>query len=256
MSILNPVRVVKLENLDALKNAATAPLEELGEIRTDLLKIRPVSLDSPFMKNRSGLLSGDQIQQAIASLKDCQRERTRLWVIERKTLMRLHDAKAHEHPSVNLPSFQQFLSKHFEKNIAYLYLKEVASGKKEQLLGLPVGTYSLHQFKILERFRCFVSVGTLHPGEGLKAGVKPNPQGIAHLRECWAIACEEAGGNRPTSKDIEKAVRVMGERYPNEYAKQKETSSVRKWKERAILAENRVQELEAMLAQLTTGANK
>ena len=253
------VRVVKVSNLE---NAATAPLEELGEVRTQFLRLSPERTGHPWHGDSPERLNQSEIRNCISALKDCQSERVRLWTIERKILMRLHDTEAHKHPDINLPSFQQFLVKYFDKTAAELYRKEVAAARIERALELPPGSYSIHQLKPLQRFRAFVPVGSHQApkteGSSHKVfrgkqdsdeyGVKPNPKGIERVKECWTIACDESGNDRPKTLHIEAAVQEMARRYPEDYGHKKTTSLLKRWKERAIAAEARVKELEQILS--------
>jgi hypothetical protein len=214
--ILSPVKVVQA-NPSAIASGACAiaPLEFFGTPRIQLSEI--------------------DIARAIKTLEDCQNSRKRIVAKERQVLLTLYDGEAHLHPSINLPSFQQFLLKQFGKTASLQYLKELSAGRKEQILKIPIGTYSVYQFKILERFRCFAPVGSKRDNKGqfrpgaAQFGVKPCPLQIERLQECWEIACSLHGSSQPDVKVINKAVQEMGQKYP-EYRGRKPTSTVVKLK--------------------------
>jgi hypothetical protein len=202
-------------------------------------------------------LTKDKIVDCITILNECQKT----WQIERQILIYLNDMEVHKHPSVNMPSFGQFLSSHFDKTTYRRYIRELAHGRREQLLGLPIATYSRDQFIRLERFRCFVPVGSMPRKKGgqlkvIRAGTKIDYQAIERMKECWSIACNLAQCDRPKTEHIEAAAEEMNLRYPGEYPSLKPRNSLKVWKERAIafekramVAESRVQELEVILEQ-------
>lgn len=210
--ILSPVKVVQA-NPSAIVSGkgAIAPLESFGVPRLQL--------------------SERDIAKAIETLTACQNSRKRAMAKERQVLLMLYEGEVHLHPSISLPSFQQFLLVQFGKTVSSQYLKELSAGRKEQILGIPVGTYTVYEFKILERFRCFIPNGSKRDDKGQfrsgssQFGVKPCPFQIERLKECWAIACSIAGNPTPDTKAINKAVGEMEKTYP-EYAGRKPVSTV------------------------------
>lgn len=225
--ILSPVKVVQA-NPSAIVSGkgAIAPLESLGVTRIQL--------------------SERDIAKAIETLTACQNSRKRAMAKERQVLLMLYEGEVHLHSSINLPSFQQFLLVQFGKTVSLQYLKELSAARKEQLLEVPVGSYTVYEFKVLERFRCFVSTGSRRDDKGQfrsgssQFGVKPCLLQIERLKECWAIACNLSGTPTPDTKAINKAVRQMEEKYP-EYAGRKPISTVTRLKSQlfSLEAENK-----------------
>jgi hypothetical protein len=247
VSTRNSLRVVKVDLKDLESELIyTAPLEELGEVETPIASIPTLPLN-PLRRQYNpgvyspGILGEREIREGIKTLRTCAVEHRKLWKIERQILLRFYNAEVHTHLSVNLPSFRQFLLANFDRITANAYVDQVAVGRKEELLKVPIGTYSLDDFKILERFRCF-------PSKGRGFGNQPDPVQIERLKECWKIACSKSS-SLPTLPHIVEAVKEMGQKYP-EYAVQKEISSVQKWRNKAIAAEARVVELEAEVEEL------
>jgi hypothetical protein len=202
-------------------------------------------------------LTEQRIVDCVQVLRECQRT----WQIERQILIYLYDSEVHKHPSIGRESFGLFLSHTFDSTTWRRYQKEVAIARREQLLDLPVGTYSIDQFRRMVRFRCYVPIGGVQDKaggkiQGIRPGVKRDELQISRLKECWQIACNLSGSDRPKTHHLESAVQEMSERYPGEYSKLKPRSSLEIWKNRAIVAENRVAELEAMLAQFTGEINR
>jgi hypothetical protein len=231
----SPVRVVQASmSAIASGEGLIAPLEELGPIRIQLTE--------------------GNIARAIETLTVCQNSRKRILARERQTLLLLYEGEAHLHPSINLPSFQQFLLVQFGKRISLQYLKELSAGRKEKLLEVPVGTYTVYEFKILERFKCFVPNGSKRDEKGVfragsaQFGVKPCPVQIERLRQCWTIACELHGTSQPDTRSINKAVKEMEERYP-EYRGRKPTSTVTRLKLEIEVLKQENQQLREMLAR-------
>lgn len=231
---LSPVKVVQAPEAIASGKSAIAPLEELGVIWLQLTK--------------------QNIAKAIETLTICQNSRKKMLARERQALLTLYEGEAHLHPSINLPSFQQFLLVQFGKRASSQYLKELSAGRKEKILEIPVGTYSVYEFKVLERFKCFVPYGSKRDERGIfqpgsaQFGVRPCPLQIQRLKECWAIACDLAGTSQPDTQHINKAVREMEERYP-EYAGRKPTSTVTRLKLQIEALEQENRQLKEMLAQ-------
>jgi hypothetical protein len=219
-------------------------------------------------------LTEQRIADCLKILDECERT----WQIERQVMIYFHNSEIHKHPSINCESFGLFLARTFSRKRHLRYQKEVAIARREELLGIPIATYSRDQFRRMERFRCFVPIGGVQDKaggklQGVRPGVKRDELQIARLKECWQIACELSDSNRPETHHLESAAEEMNRRYPGEYpdlkprssrqiwknraiTAEKKLISLQSWEKRAILAENRVAELETRLAQLTTGANK
>jgi hypothetical protein len=252
----SPVKIVKANPSDISRGLAAAlPLESLGEVETAIANI-PAAPCRPLRDEKNpGILGEEEIKKGIRLLQTCQGEHKKLWAVERKILLRFYNSKVHTHKSINLKSFQQFLVVTFDKTTAFQYLKELAVARKEELLSIPIGTYSIYIFKSLERFRCYTPIGSKRGEKGVfqsgsqNYGVKANPVEVARLRECWGIAKALAAPSMPEHKHILAAVEEMAQKYP-EYGGRKEISSVAKWKKRALEAEALVEKLRQEIAQL------
>ena len=209
-------------------------------------------------------LTEQRIADCLQILRECQRT----WQIERQVMLYLSDSEVHKHPSVQCGSFGLFLKTNYNRKDYLRYLKEIAIGRRERLLGIPIATYSRDQFLRMERFRCFVPKGSgqSKPGgnlQGVRPGVKEDDLQIERMKECWQIACELSNSSHPETHHIESAAEEMNRRYPGAYRELKPRNSAKVWKARAIaaesqvqqlkeqviLAESRIQKLESMLAK-------
>ena len=204
-------------------------------------------------------ISNDNVVKLIEDLNKIADLRKRAWQRERKILYWLWENNAHTFTHKKYRSFQEFLKDNFPIETVRMYCKELVVARKEELLDIPIATYSVWDFRVLERFRAFVPTGiTTLGGKKISKGnatyeTKLNDRGIEQLKQCWRLAKRLAIADGIDSKQkiphnyIKKAAFQIADMHEITTLK---TLTLKEWRNRAIEAERKVKELEKKLLTL------
>jgi hypothetical protein len=153
-------------------------------------------------------LHTEEISHCVTVIQQTQQG----WQVRRAALLHLYDGNVHQHPSVNLESFAQFLKVNFPKKVRN-YQEEVNTGLKMRYLGLESCYHSVQEFLPLRCFEIFTSNRLKSDTSGY--GCSFDEKQAQRLKQAYEIALSLSKGAKPKRTHLEQARTQMCERYPD-----------------------------------------
>lgn len=180
--------------------------EELGDIAPGLEK-HITSAESVVETTQTDPVI--KIKKIIATINEAKEYTDRIGRVIRRGLIEID--KLGGHGVLGYSDDSSFLATEFP-TYTVAYLKHMRStGRIEEIIGVPVGTYSVDAIKPLQRFRILKPVGGNVKGVVSQKNVV-NQAGVVQVLEAWAIAksfSEKAEREKPNRQDIRNAIAQM-----------------------------------------------
>jgi len=151
----------------------------------------------------------EKIHKIISEMTEGQGQVERIGRIIRQGLLAID--KLGGHLTLGYESDREFLETEFPNYCMTHLINMRATGRIEQMLEIPIGTYSIDAIKPLRKFRIYSPAGGNVKGLASQAFVLNQPN-IAKLKEAWAIANElatKAKRTKPNRTDFQQAVNQL-----------------------------------------------